>query len=54
VELSYRWEFLLRVELPLGLRLPGGEVRPEDKMAADSQNGSINTLSLGTSVGKMA
>jgi hypothetical protein len=38
------------VELLLGLRLPGGssisqEVRPEDKMAADSQNGDIITLS---------
>jgi hypothetical protein len=39
------------VELPLGLRLPGGgsisqEVRPEDKMAANSQNGDIITLSF--------
>jgi hypothetical protein len=44
-------EFLLRVELPLGLRLPGGgfisqEVKPEDKMATDSQNGDIITLSI--------
>jgi hypothetical protein len=36
------------VELPLGLRLPEGgalsqEVRPEDKMATDSQNGDIIT-----------
>jgi hypothetical protein len=43
-------EFLLRVELPLGLRLPGGgfisqEVKPEDKMATDSQNDDIITLS---------
>jgi hypothetical protein len=48
-------EFLLRVELPLGLRLPGGgsisqEVRPEDKMAANSQNTDIITLSLGNVV----
>jgi hypothetical protein len=39
------------VGLLLGLRLPGGgsisqEVRPENKMAADSQNGYIITLSV--------
>jgi hypothetical protein len=39
------------VELPLGLRLPGGdsifqEVRPEDKMAAYSQNGDLIVLSF--------
>jgi hypothetical protein len=44
------WEFLLGVELPLGLRLPGGgsisqEVKPEDKMATDSQNVDLITLS---------
>jgi hypothetical protein len=43
-------EFLLGVELPLGLRLPGGgsisqEVKPEDKMATDSQNVDLITLS---------
>jgi hypothetical protein len=43
-------EFLLRVGLLLGVELPGGgsifqEVRPEDKMAADSQNANITTLS---------
>jgi hypothetical protein len=43
-------EFLLRVGLLLGVELPGGgsifqEVRPEDKMAADSQNANIITLS---------
>jgi hypothetical protein len=37
------------VGLPLGVELPGGgfisqEVRPEDKMAANSQNGDIITL----------
>jgi hypothetical protein len=37
------------VKLPLGVELPGGGstsqgVRPEDKMAADSQNGDIITL----------
>jgi hypothetical protein len=45
------WEFLLRVELPLGVELPGGGstsqgVRPEDKMATDSQNGNVITLSF--------
>jgi hypothetical protein len=39
------------VELPLGVKLPGGgsisqEVKPEDKMAADSQSGDIITLSF--------
>jgi hypothetical protein len=45
------WEFLLGVELLLGVKLPGGgflsqEVRPEDKMATESQNGDIITLSF--------
>jgi hypothetical protein len=49
VELSWGGgKFLLRVGLPLGVELPEGsisqEVRPEDKMAADSQNGDIITL----------
>jgi hypothetical protein len=44
-------EFLLRVELLLEVELPGGgfisqEVRPEDEMAADSQNGDIIVLSF--------
>jgi hypothetical protein len=48
-------EFLLRVELPLRVKLPGGgfisqEVRPEDKMAAESQNGSIIALSVLTQI----
>jgi hypothetical protein len=34
--------------MPLGVELPGGsisqEVRPEDKMATDSQNGDIIVL----------
>jgi hypothetical protein len=43
-------EFLLEVELPLGVELPGGgsisqEVKPEDEMATDSQNGDIIVLS---------
>jgi hypothetical protein len=38
------WEFLLRVELP-GAGSISQEVRPEDKMATDSQNGDIITLS---------
>jgi hypothetical protein len=47
------WESLSGVGLPLGLRLPGGgsisqEVRPEDKMAANSQNDDIITLSVST------
>jgi hypothetical protein len=38
-------------ESPVGVELPGGgsisqEVRPEDKMAADSQNGDFITLSV--------
>jgi hypothetical protein len=49
-KLAHAGEFPLGVELPLGLRLPGGgsisqEVRPEDKMATDSQNGDIIALS---------
>jgi hypothetical protein len=43
------WEFLLRVGLPLGVELSGGsisqEMRPEDKMATDSQNDDTITLS---------
>jgi hypothetical protein len=38
-------EFLLRVELPGGGSI-SQEVRPEDKMATNSQNGDIITLSM--------
>jgi hypothetical protein len=48
-------EFPLGVELLLGVELSGGgsmpqEVKPEDEMAPDSQNGDIIALSLTTEV----